>query len=122
MSKQSSSKKSSSKSSSKVARKSGFRPSLELLEIRELLTTFVVASNGNDSNNGSANTPWATLQHAADMANAGDTVIIHAGTYKGWVQSKSGTTNNYIRFLADSGTIINQAGNLSSPAFVADQG
>ena len=102
--------------------KSSFLPRVEWLEVRECLSTFFVATNGSNSGNGSAANPWATLQYAADQAEAGDIVIVRAGTYKGWVQETSGAVNNPITFKADPGVIINQAGNLSTPAFVADRG
>jgi parallel beta-helix repeat protein len=97
-----------------------FRPRIELLEVREVLSTFYVAANGSDSNNGSSIAPWATLQHAADVAVAGDTVIVRAGSYKGWIQTKSGTAGAPITFKADPGVIINQAGNITGT--VADRG
>jgi chitodextrinase len=43
--------------------------------------TYYVATTGNDSNAGSAAAPFKTLQKAADMANACDTVIVKDGTY-----------------------------------------
>jgi hypothetical protein len=38
-------------------------------------STFYVATNGGDSNPGTLAQPWLTLQHAADVLNAGDTVF-----------------------------------------------
>jgi hypothetical protein len=59
-----------------------FRPLLEPLEDRSLPSTFVVATNGNDSNLGTAAQPFATIQHALDVAaNPGDTVQVRGGTY-----------------------------------------
>ena len=40
------------------------------------------ASGGNDSNPGSLASPYATIQRAANVAAAGDTVFIRAGTYR----------------------------------------
>src|SRR5262249_29322783 len=80
--------------------KRSFRPHLELLEVRELLSTFFVATNGSDGGNGSSATPWATLQHAADTVKAGDTVIVRAGNYKGFDMFTSGTATAMIKFLA----------------------
>ena len=43
---------------------------------------YYVATNGNDSASGtSTNTPFATIQKAADMVSAGGTVFIRGGTY-----------------------------------------
>ena len=38
--------------------------------------------SAGDSNSGSASEPWATLNHAANVAGAGDTVIVANGTYE----------------------------------------
>ena len=43
--------------------------------------TFYVATDGSDANPGSASAPFRTLQRAADMAFAGDTVIVRDGIY-----------------------------------------
>src|SRR5262249_40319731 len=80
--------------------------------------TFYVATNGSDSSNGSATSPWRTLQHAADTVQAGDTVIVHAGTYAGfivgWDTPTAGTASAPITFRADPGTVIN-ARNVHTP-------
>ncbi|MEO8590859.1 MAG: right-handed parallel beta-helix repeat-containing protein [Flavobacteriales bacterium] len=48
-------------------------------------TTYHVATGGNDGNNGrSIATAWATPQHAADVVLAGDSVIVHTGSYQGF--------------------------------------
>ena len=41
-------------------------------------TTFHVAASGNDSAAGTEAAPWRTIQHAADAAQPGDTVTVHA--------------------------------------------
>ncbi|HEY9602044.1 MAG TPA: right-handed parallel beta-helix repeat-containing protein [Allocoleopsis sp.] len=41
-----------------------------------------VALNGNDSNPGTLEKPWATINHAAEVAKAGETVYIRGGTYR----------------------------------------
>lgn len=43
--------------------------------------TYYVATNGNDSNNGSESTPWRTIQKAANTLTPGDTVFVRAGVY-----------------------------------------
>jgi hypothetical protein len=40
----------------------------------------------SDANPGTEAAPWATIQHAADVAVAGDTVYVKAGTYTGNVR------------------------------------
>lgn len=42
---------------------------------------FHVAVDGSDRTNGSANTPWKTIQHAIDSVAAGDTIHVHEGSY-----------------------------------------
>jgi len=44
-------------------------------------TSFYVSTTGNDSNAGTLAAPWLTIQHAANMAVAGDTVYVLGGTY-----------------------------------------
>ncbi len=40
-----------------------------------------VSPDGDDTNPGTEVAPWRTLGHAADTAQTGDTVCLHAGTY-----------------------------------------
>lgn len=58
--------------------------------------------NGNDANTGkSISTPFQTIQKAASVANAGDTVNIRAGTYRQTVTpAHSGTATAPITFCA----------------------
>ena len=44
-------------------------------------TEYYVAPTGNDSNAGTMELPFATLQRGHDVAAAGDTVWIRGGTY-----------------------------------------
>jgi hypothetical protein len=44
-------------------------------------TTYYVAPSGSDTNPGTRAAPFATLQHAAAIAAAGDTVLARAGVY-----------------------------------------
>ena len=43
---------------------------------------FHVATNGKDSNSGAQNAPLRTIQHAADLAQPGDVITVHAGIYR----------------------------------------
>lgn len=45
--------------------------------------TYYVGPQGNDNNPGTAQSPWATLQHAVDTIAAGDTIQVTSGTYAG---------------------------------------
>ena len=42
---------------------------------------YYVSPSGNDSGSGSSGSPFATIQHAADIVSPGDTVIVEDGTY-----------------------------------------
>ena len=47
---------------------------------------FFVATNGCDLADGTAATPWRTIQRAASVAQAGDVVTIRGGIYREWVK------------------------------------
>lgn len=49
-----------------------------------------VAKNGNDWGKGTKEAPFATISRAADVAMPGDTVIVHEGEYREWVDPKMG--------------------------------
>jgi parallel beta-helix repeat protein len=71
--------------------------------------TFYVSPSGNDLNPGTTAQPWKTLQHAADLVNAGDTIIILSGNYtKGLKLTRSGEAGNTIKFIGEdvSNTVI----------------
>ena len=58
-----------------------------------LAGTFFIAPPpaGDDGNPGSLAQPWATLAHAADTVQAGDTVLVRAGDYAGAEFTTTGT-------------------------------
>src|SRR5262245_36827975 len=59
--------------------------SFEQLEPRLAMAAFYVATNGNDSANGSLATPFLTLGRAVSAVNAGDEIVMRAGTYAGGI-------------------------------------
>ena len=54
------------------------------------MTTLHVATDGDDSKDGSASSPLRTISRAADLARPGDTVLVHGGEYREWVQPRRG--------------------------------
>lgn len=55
------------------------------------MTTYYVATNGNNANNGSIGSPWGTLQYALGQMGAGDTLLVRGGTYNQRVHPADGT-------------------------------
>jgi hypothetical protein len=51
---------------------------------------YYVAKNGDDCNAGSKESPFLTIQRAANLAEAGDRVIVREGTYREWVKPING--------------------------------
>ena len=49
-----------------------------------------VAVTGNDTNDGSAAAPLRTISAAAALAQPGDTVTVHEGVYREWVNPPRG--------------------------------
>ena len=52
-----------------------------------------VATNGNDTNEGAARSPWATIANAMRKAQPGDTIFVRGGTYAEgeiWIQRNYG--------------------------------
>lgn len=72
--------------------------------------TFTTAAPGNfryvnrnhpqasDSNPGTLQQPWLTIQHAADVAQPGDTIIVYPGDYGRTIIRHGGTVTQYITF------------------------
>jgi hypothetical protein len=78
---------------------------IDALEPRQLLsTTFFVATNGSDTNAGTIGAPFLTIQHAASIAQPGDTVDIRGGTYHQTVTpASSGAPGAPITFQSYNG-------------------
>lgn len=66
---------------------------------------YYVATTGNNSNPGTIDRPWRTIQRAADVMTPGSTVYIRGGTYPARViAKKSGTDDrHFITFAAYPG-------------------
>lgn len=71
-----------------------------------LAATYYVATTGSNSNAGTISSPFQTIQYAASLASAGDTIYIRGGTYRERVNvpaSASGTSGNLTKFFAYTG-------------------
>ena len=72
---------------------------------------YYVSPTGADSNPGTSAAPFLTVQHAANVVNPGDMVIVRDGTYnnpalsgvgsKLIVMSRGGTAGNHVVFVAE---------------------
>jgi parallel beta-helix repeat protein len=53
----------------------------EIFDYRSAVATFFVDPMGSDNDSGTIDHPWATINHAADVAVAGDTIFVRGGRY-----------------------------------------
>jgi parallel beta-helix repeat protein len=75
--------------------------------------TYYVSLQGRDSNPGTQDAPWGSLQHAIDVAGPGDTVLMRGGTYETdevWIRGDRGMGGADGQYL----TIKNYPGELVS--------
>jgi parallel beta-helix repeat protein len=82
--------------------------------------TYYVATNGSDTNPGTKDLPWATIQKAANTMGPGDTVYVEAGTYNNFPGVSiytSGTESSSITYDAN-GTVILDGNNAAVDAFL----
>ena len=56
-----------------------------------------VAKHGSDSAQGTEQNPFLTINKAASVAVAGDTIIVHEGVYREWVKPKNAGLSEYRR-------------------------
>ncbi|HEV8244193.1 MAG TPA: DUF1565 domain-containing protein, partial [Polyangiaceae bacterium] len=61
-----------------------------LLPAAAAAAEYHVAETGDDGNPGTSDQAWKTIQKAADAMQPGDTCIVHAGTYREWVNPARG--------------------------------
>ena len=78
------------------------------------VATYYVSTGGNDANPGTSASPWRTIQHAADVAGQGDTVIVQPGTYVGAKFSRSGSSGAPITFHGQAGAVVASPGAMNS--------
>ena len=58
-----------------------------------------VSKKGNDSNNGSKQSPFLTIKQAVSMAHPGDTITVHQGIYREWINPIRGGESNSMRIV-----------------------
>jgi alpha-L-arabinofuranosidase len=58
-----------------------------------------VATNGCDANAGCQSAPLRTIQHAAELAQPGDVVVVHAGVYRERINPPRGGTSDRKRIV-----------------------
>lgn len=58
-----------------------------------------VSTQGSDQNQGTEEQPFRTIQRAADIAVAGDRVVVHNGVYREWVRPKNGGISEDCRIV-----------------------
>ena len=79
-------------------------------------TTYYVSENGNNSNNGlTPETAFETLQHAADIVTAGDSVLVLQGNYVGFDIRKNGSQTSLIVFKAIENNVVIDEKNSVTP-------
>jgi len=72
---------------------------------------YYVAMDGDDDNPGTSGEPWATIQHAADTAAAGDTIHVMAGYYTQTARfTHPGAPGNLIRCVAEGSVTVDAGG------------
>ena len=80
----------------------------------------VNGQRGDDGNPGSAERPWRTIGKANDTLNAGDMVIIHAGSYDEVIEPKnSGKPGRKITYTAQPGDEVTIRGRPGRTTIVA---
>jgi hypothetical protein len=63
---------------------------------------YYVSTTGDDRALGTKEAPFRTINHAAQIASAGDTVRVHGGIYREWVNPKNGGTSHHNRIIYEA--------------------
>ncbi len=78
---------------------------ITLLILLVLISTSVsareyhVSVKGSDKNDGSASAPFKTINFAAQIAQPGDIITVHAGTYREWINPARGGDSETTRII-----------------------
>src|SRR5579859_5369630 len=73
-----------------------------LLAVAAHAATYHVSTRGNDANPGTGAAPFRTIQHAADIAQPGDIIIVHAGVYRERVSPPRGGASDANRIVYEA--------------------
>ncbi len=81
-----------------------FAASLALLAfaVAAQASTFYVAVDGSNTNPGTAVAPFRTIQHAADLAQPGDVIVVRAGVYRERVSPPRGGMSDTRRIVYEA--------------------
>jgi hypothetical protein len=81
-----------------------------------LAADYWVRNGGSDAADGlTVPTAWATLGHAADVVDPGDTVHVQDGSYAGFYLERSGAPGAPITFVAEGPAVLITADNGTTP-------
>lgn len=72
----------------------------------DTFTTYYVATDGSDTNAGTAAAPWRTIQRSLSRLSSGDTLVVKGGTYTEQIQDppiRQGTSGGRITVKAAQG-------------------
>jgi hypothetical protein len=58
-----------------------------------------VSVNGSDNNDGSSSKPFKTINYAARLAQPGDVITVHTGTYREWINPARGGESDTKRIV-----------------------
>src|SRR5215212_8436430 len=67
-----------------------------------MASVFHVATTGSDSSDGSPTQPLRTINRAAELAQAGDRVVVHEGVYREWVRPRRGGLSDQRRITYEA--------------------
>ncbi len=83
-------------------------------------TTYYVSTEGNDESSGTEKQPWRSIQKAAELLVAGDTVVVLPGLYNELISPhNSGTKSAPVTFYG-YGAVIDGAGLGDTPLFTVN--
>jgi hypothetical protein len=63
---------------------------------------YYVSTKGCDFASGTIDEPFRTINHAAQIAKAGDTVRVFGGTYREWVDPVNGGNSDHNRIVYEA--------------------